>query len=305
MFFDDILIYSSSWEEHLSYLQLVLQLMQDNSLHANLKKCSFGVPEIHYLGHTISADGVHTEEDKIASIRDWPVPTTLKQLRGFLGLTGYYRHFIKDYGIICRPLTMLLRKDSSSWTTEAQSSFQLLKNTMITPPVLALPNFEKPFVIETDASGTGMGDVLMQEGHPIAFISKEFSEKNALLSAYERELLALVFAVNKWQHYLMNLPFVFRTDQQSLKFLLDHKMATPFQQKWLSKLAGFDFTVEYKCGSENRAVDALSRIPSTQLFTMAVSSIHSQLMSDLQRHWNSDTKMQQIIGDLQDAADYW
>lgn len=116
---------------------------------------------------------------------------------------------------------------------------------MTSPPVLALPDFQKPFVIETDASGLGIGAVLMQGGHPIAFISKALAEKNLHLSTYERELLALVYAVKKWQHYLVLLPFVIKTDQQSLKHLLDHKIVTPFQQKWLSKLAGMDYVIEY------------------------------------------------------------
>lgn len=152
-------------------------------------------------------------------------------------------------------------------------SFQTLKEKMTNPPVLALPDFHRSFIIETDASGHGMGAFLMQEGHPIVFVSKAFSEKIAMRSAYERELMAIVFAVTKWQHYLMILPFTIKTDQKRLKFLLEHKISTPFQQKWLSKLAGFDFTVEYKCGKDNRAADALSRIPNLQLFNMAVSSI--------------------------------
>lgn len=170
---------------------------------------------------------------------------------------------------------------------------------MTNPPVLALPNFNKPFVIETDASGIGMGAVLMQEGHPIAFASKSFSPKSALLSAYERELLAIVFAVTKWQHYLLSLPFIIRTDQQSLKHLLEHKLSTPFQQKWLSKLAGFDYTVEYKCGRENKVADALSRLSSLQIFTMAISSIHSQLMDDIKLHWKTDDTLKNLINDLQ------
>lgn len=119
VFFDDILVYSSSWEEHLVHLQLVLQIMQQNSLHANLKKCSFGVKEIHYLGHVISEKGIHTEPDKILAITSWPTPKTLKHLRGFLGLTGYYRRFVQDYGNICKPLTTLLKKDAFTWTAVA------------------------------------------------------------------------------------------------------------------------------------------------------------------------------------------
>ncbi|WOH15055.1 hypothetical protein DCAR_0934588 [Daucus carota subsp. sativus] len=144
-----------------------------------------------------------------------------------------------------------------------------------------------------------MGAVLLQEGHPIAFLSKAFSPKNALLSAYERELLAVVFAVNKWQHYLMSLPFVIKTDQQSLKYVLEHKLSTPFQQKWLSKLAGFDYTVEYKSGKENVVADALSRTSGMQLFTMAVSSVSSQLLDELKLYWQKDVDIERLIQEVQ------
>lgn len=191
----------------MQHLRKVLSLMQLNSLHANFKKCSFRVTKIHYLGHIISDQGVQTKLDKIKAVLDWPPPVNLKRLRGFLGLIGYYRRFIQGYGMICKPLTDLLRRDAFQWNDEANAAFQILKETMVRPPVLALPNFNKPFLIETDASGVGMGAVLMQEGNPIAYSSKVFSKRNALLSAYERELLAVVFAVKKWKHYQSVHPF--------------------------------------------------------------------------------------------------
>lgn len=249
----------------------------------------FGVDEIHYLGHVISAKGVHTEENKIQSITSWPTPNNLIKLRGFLGLTRYYMRFIQGYSKICKPLIDLLRKDAFVWNKDVQQAFDNLKSNMSQPPVLALPNFEKPFTIETDASAQGMGAMLLQEGHPIAFISKAFSPNNALLSAYERELLEVVFAVNKWQHYLMSLPFVIKTDEQSLKHVLEHKLSTPFQQKWLSKLVGFDYIVEYKSGKENIVADALSRTPRLQLLAMVVSSVNSELLEELKKNWQTDT----------------
>ncbi|XP_019103692.1 uncharacterized mitochondrial protein AtMg00860-like [Beta vulgaris subsp. vulgaris] len=154
--------------------------MRTYVLHANAKKCSFGYTRINYLGHIIS-EGVRTKDDKMHAVLSWPQPRTLKQLRGFLGLTGYYRRFVRDYGKICRPLTNLLKKDAFSWREEATIVFETLKQAMSSPPVLALPNFHQPFVIETDTSGTGIGDVLMRGGHPIAFISKALSEKFASL----------------------------------------------------------------------------------------------------------------------------
>lgn len=148
VFFDDMLIYSPSWHSHLTHLECVLQVMKDNALVANLKKCSFAHTQISYLGHIISQEGVATEPKKIQAIMQLPAPKNLKQLRGFLGLTGYYRRFIQNYGKICRPLTQLLQKDAFRWGPEAQWAFNALKAIMTSPPVLALPDFTKTFVID-------------------------------------------------------------------------------------------------------------------------------------------------------------
>lgn len=151
---------------------------------------------MEYLGHVITKEGVATDPHKVEAILQWPVPTTIKQLRSFLGLTGYCRMFVKGYGAICRPLTQLLHKDSI-WTDTTTMAFKQLKHAMSQPPVLALPNFDKIFVVETDALGVGIGVVLMQEGHPIAFVSKALGPRQLALSTYERELLAIVYVVTK------------------------------------------------------------------------------------------------------------
>ncbi|KAL0361531.1 UNVERIFIED_CONTAM: putative mitochondrial protein [Sesamum radiatum] len=135
-------------------------------------------------------------------MKDWPAPTTVKALRGFLGLTGYYIKFIKRYSLISKPLTSLLKKDGFLWNEEAEAAFNKLKEVMCTAPVLALPDFSKPFVVETDACGKGIGAVLMHEGRPIAYLSKALAIKNLGLSTYEKEFLALLLVVTKWKHYL-------------------------------------------------------------------------------------------------------
>lgn len=128
-------------------------------------------------------------------MQEWPSPSDVSKLRGFLGLTGYYRRFIRNYGVICKPLTDLLRKDAFIWDDEAERSFCRLKEAMLTPPVLALPDFSLPFVIETDTSSYGIGAVLMQAGHPLAFISKSLSTKHRLLSVYDKELAIISYFV--------------------------------------------------------------------------------------------------------------
>ncbi|XP_057755398.1 uncharacterized protein LOC130974540 [Arachis stenosperma] len=259
VFFDDILVYSPHWNAHLGHLETVLKLLQQNTLYAKLSKCLFGVSEIDYLGHTITKEGVHMEKEKVKAVVEWQVPKNLKQLRGFLGLTGYYRRFIKGYASLAAPLTNLLKKDAFFWNNDAEEAFLKLKKAITSKPVLALPNFELPFEVETDASGLGIGAILSQGKHPIAYFSKKLSPTMQCQSAYTRELYAITEAIAKFRHYLLGKRFIIKTDQQSLKALLEKSLSTPEQQKWLHKFVGFDFEIQYKPGIENVAADALSR----------------------------------------------
>jgi hypothetical protein len=202
VFFDDILVYSHTLTEHYEHLATVLNLLREHHLVAKASKCFFGRDQVEYLGHIISKQGVATDPYKIQAIREWPLPIGLKQLRGFLGLTGYYRRFVRGYGSICKPLTQLLKKEAKGWNDTATTAFNQLKMIMTSAPVLALPDFNKTFIVETDASMMGVGAVLMQEGHPIAFISKTLGPKQQVMSVYEREMLAILHAVTKWKHYL-------------------------------------------------------------------------------------------------------
>lgn len=164
VFFNEILIYSSTLVDHVQHVKVVLELLQEHQLFAKASKCMFGQAQLEYLGHIISQEGV-SDPSKVAAMVNWPIPKSVKQLRGFLGLTGYYRRFIRGYGEVSRALTNLLKNGGFHWTKQSTQAFEKLKQYMVTAPVLALPDYSIPFIVETDASATGIGAMLMPRGY--------------------------------------------------------------------------------------------------------------------------------------------
>lgn len=298
VFMDDILVYSSSWSEHLRHLELVFQVLQHHHLFAKLSKCSFAAPTLEYLGHIISKDGVATDPAKTECMAKWPTPSNVTELRGFLGLTGYYRKFVHHYGILAKPLTKLLQKNVKfCWTPEVQNAFVALKTAMCSTPVLALPDFSKSFILETDACDSGIGAVLLQEGHPIAFYSKALGSANSKLSIYEKEFLAIMMAVSKWRSYLLRGPFIIKTDHQSLCHLNDQALETDLQRKAMTKLIGLQYQFQYKKGVDNTVADALSRVHHTT-DCFALSAPHPLWLQELLNSYAVDPKAQQLLTEL-------
>jgi hypothetical protein len=259
VFFDDILIYNSSWSEHLRHVHLVLTTLQEHRLFIKKSKCAFGTRSVAYLGHVISEAGVAMDKQKVQAVLEWPMPRSVRAVHAFLGLAGYYRRFIRDYGVIADPLTRLLRKEGFKWSSEAESAFRALQLALTRAPMLQLPAFDRAFIVECDASGSGFGAELHQGEGPVAFFSRQIAPRHAKLAAYERELIGLVQAVRHWRPYLWGHEFTVRTDHFSLKYLLDQRLSTIPQHQWASKLLGFDFKVEYKSSATNIVADALSR----------------------------------------------
>lgn len=177
----------------------------------------------------ISSEGVSTALSKIQTVQAWPSPSDAKEVRRFLGLAGFYRRFVRHFGIIARPLFNLLKKGTPFvWIDVTEQAFQVLKHQLIYAPVLALPDFSKPFVVETDACDTRLCAVLQQEGHPIAYMSKALSARYRGLSTYEKEYLVIIIAVEQWRPYLMHAEFIIKTDQRSLVHL-EERLTTPWQ----------------------------------------------------------------------------
>jgi hypothetical protein len=173
VFFDSILIYSKTWEDHLRHLDELLGIIVSLQLYTKESKCEFGMTEMLYLGHVIGANGVQVHQEKIRAIIEWPTPKNVTELKSFLGLCTYYRKFVKGFSQLTVPLTNLTKKGDFVWIEEAQETFKKMKQVMISCPILALPDFTQPFVLECDASGIRIGVVLMQRGHPIMFESRK------------------------------------------------------------------------------------------------------------------------------------
>ncbi|CAN0860162.1 Transposon Tf2-6 polyprotein [Linum grandiflorum] len=294
VFFDDILIYSPTQEQHQEHLSKTLQLLRENQFYAKRSKCSFGKAQVEYLGHVVTKEGVATDQEKIKAMIQWPVPTSIRGLRGFLGLTGYYRKFIKGYSIISKPLTDLLKKNQFKWSEDSTKAFEELKKAMTEAPVLALPDYSVPFTLETDASGTGIGAVLAQQGRPVAYLSQALSPKNQTLSTYEKEYLAVILAVARWRHYLEGRHFTILTDHQSLKYLLEQRLHTQIQKKGLLKLMGLDFDIKYRQGKLNKAADALSRVGEEDQ-CLGITAVTPEWKLELEDSYQGDTDIQELI----------
>ena len=268
VFLDDIIVYSDTLEDHERHLRLALQRLREQRLCAKLSKSALCQTEVEFLGHHVGRNGLRVMEDKIDTVRDWPVPTTIRELRAFIGLAGYYRRFVKGFSGIALPLTELTRNVTHQrlqWGSRQQLAFIELKRALQSTPVLALPDPVLPFVVNCDASGYAVGAVLQQDRgsglQPIAFLSKKLTGAESRYPVHEQELLAIITALTTWRHYLSgtSTPVRVRTDHKSLIHFQTQPMLSGRQTRWLETLADYDYTIEYVKGEENEVADALSR----------------------------------------------
>jgi hypothetical protein len=298
--FYDILIFSKSWEDHVRHVDKVLQLLKEQQVYAKPSKCFFGVKEVEYLGHIVSHKGVKVDPNNIKAMMDWPIPKTLKNLRGFLGLTGYYHKFVRYYRRIAVPLMTLTKKDAFSWTLEATKYIEQLKEVMCKAPVLTTPYFTKTFIMECDALRNGIGVVLMQEGTLMDFESRPLKGKDLHKPIYEKEMMEILHALNKWCCYLIGRHFKVKTDHDSLKYFLEQRLSSEEQQKWVTKVLGYDFEIVYKKGKQNVVVNALSRKDeNVEAFLCAISIIQLYCVIEARDEWKNDEKVWTLIQRLQ------
>ena len=196
VYFDDILVYSRTKEQHLDHLTQVCSTLRETNLYANVKKCSFFTDRVVFLGFIVSSTGVSADPTKIQAIVGWPEPKTIHDVRSFHGLATFYRRFIKGFSTIMAPITECMKRGEFQWTSEAAKAFKLVKKRMTEAPVMRLPDFSKVFEVECDASGVGIGGVLSQERHPVAYFSEKLNDAKQRYSTYDKELYVVVQALH-------------------------------------------------------------------------------------------------------------
>ncbi|KAK1643105.1 hypothetical protein QYE76_060910 [Lolium multiflorum] len=260
VFIDDILIYSKDKEEHAKHLKIVLQILREHQLYAKFSKCKFWLDSVEFLGHVITKEGIAVNPSKVQSVLEWKSPKNAKEIRGFLGMAGYYRRFIEGFSKIAGPMTKLLKKNTPfEWTDECEASFQTLKDKLTTAPVLAVPEPGKDYTVYCDASKNGLGCVLMQDRKVIAYGSRQLKPHEHNYPVHDLELAAVVYALKSWRQFLYGSKCELYTDHKSLKYFFTQKELNMRQKRWLELIKDYDLTINYTPGKANVVADALSR----------------------------------------------
>ena len=274
-YLDDILILSTTLEEHLAHIQHVFDRLREHSLRLKLKKCSFLKSETNYLGFVINEHGIKPDSKKVDVIQALAPPTTVREVRRFVGMCSYYRRFIPHFASIAEPIIALTRKYAKfKWDSKCQFAFETLKHNLASFPMLGYPDPNRPYVLYTDASNNCIGACLTQmcdesnsaypkirDEKPIYYLSHKLSDTQTRWSTIEKEAFAIHFSLQKLDHYLHNAEFVIRTDHKPLKYLLDSPMQNKKIQLWALGIAGYNCKIEYIAGTDNSCADLLSRIP--------------------------------------------
>jgi hypothetical protein len=259
VFIDDILIYSKNEDGHVKHLRIVLQRLRDHKLYAKFSKCEFWLDSVKFLGHTISNDGISVDPSKVQEVMDWKPLKSVHQIRSFLGLAGYYRRFTPDFSRIAKPMTELLKKGVKFvWSDECDESFHDLREYLTSAPLLTRPDMSKLFEVFCDASGTGLGCMLMQENRVVAYASRALRPHKENYPTHDLELAVVVHALKIWRHYLMGNHCNIFTDHKSLKYIFTQSDLNMRQRRWLELIKDYDLEVHYHPGKANVVAYALS-----------------------------------------------
>lgn len=264
VYLDDLLMVSPDFPSHIAKLKIVAQRLRDAGLTINVAKSNFCFKEVNYLGYIVGEGCLKTDPKKTSAIEEFPTPKTKRQVRGFLGLAGWYRRFIADFATLAAPLSDCLKGEKFKFSEEASASFEKLKSALISPPILAQPNFNKKFYLQCDASNLGIGAVLFQKDEenreqPLYFYSSKLTTAEKNYSVTERECLAVIKAIKKFRPYIEGYHFDIITDHNSLKWLMNTKDLSGRLARWSLKLQPFTFTIYHRKGSLNIVPDCLSR----------------------------------------------
>ncbi len=269
LYLDDILVYSKDLEDHQNQVHTILKTLLENNLYAKLEKCEFDKPEVEFLGHILSGEGVATDPKKIKSIEEWPRPENVKDIQKFLGLCNYYRRFVKNFAKIAKPLHNLTRKNTKfNWNNNCEESFQELKKRLTTSPILMHPDTSKPFIVECDASNYAIGAILSQKDdeeklHPVAYYSRSLHDAELNYTITDKELLAIKDAFATWRHLLLGAKHkvTVYTDHRNLIYTLGGKIGNQRQHRWHLFFQEYNFELIYRQGKLNGKPDSLSRRP--------------------------------------------
>jgi hypothetical protein len=266
VYLDDIIIFSSTFEDHLVRLEHVFSALVTSGVKLSLAKCHFCNDELPVLGHVVSKYGISMDPAKVKAITQYPVPTDITTLRRFLGLANYYRRYIKDYSLIAAPLLELLKQNVAfAWNNITQHAFDKLKEYLVSAPILGYPNFKVPFKLTCDASDFGISAILSQDFNDhevvISYASRSLTPAERNYSTTERECLAVVWGVEHFRHYLMGTQFTIYTDHIALQWLQNTKTSSKRLLRWSLKLSEYNYTITYRAGKAIPHADALSRIP--------------------------------------------